>query len=551
MAEIVQDIFLTPPILVARLGGSTTPLAAYIWAASPNPRNDDDTAILPDWSLNVLPDGSVEPFKPDSIRFRDGNLIRPVCPFVELWAQLGEPGSAPAAWRDAPVTEALLARFGLDLSAVAFTVDAGNAKVARRTLNRDLLYGLFPSVKLRGDQHAPVSLLAGSPPAVAKPMIPRERSIPLGSIQVIRPRANPAAGTAPWPNSIDLEVLRLRFTPAAGAFYGPLQASIATPESPVPALSAANAFLDPSAGWFNSRASGGGFVIPGDTFDFFESGGNQFALGVIDDTCEVRISAALSVAQSGPRSLSAHANVFVAPPDFAPDRRPFLSLADELNDRSAAAADRNGAMSADDRAIWVQDLFERVYETVSLFNVDFWRATRGLRPLDGARLAATPIAGDGIVPVDQALGGQDALRDRNVSIPAITSDVPLPLSQRARDRHRSLSDLQTLTNFIVADPARLKALVRGPYEAEAGEDGGSTTMRMPPFMRASNANPLTLAAWQFDLLMQWAGEQSVAPAAPPAAAAVAVAAKRGPVAEPVALSVAAAKRQAEVLARLG
>ena len=28
-------------------------------------------------------------------------------------------------------------------------------------------------------------------------------------------------------------------------------------------------------------------------------------------------------------------------------------------------------------------------------------------------------------------------------------------------------------------------------------------MQMPPFMRASNAEPLTLAKWQYDLLMAW------------------------------------------------
>jgi hypothetical protein len=45
-------------------------------------RSDGATVLVPDWSLNVLLDGSVEPLKPDAIRFRDGALIRPVCPFI-------------------------------------------------------------------------------------------------------------------------------------------------------------------------------------------------------------------------------------------------------------------------------------------------------------------------------------------------------------------------------------------------------------------------------------------------------------------------------------
>ena len=28
-------------------------------------------------------------------------------------------------------------------------------------------------------------------------------------------------------------------------------------------------------------------------------------------------------------------------------------------------------------------------------------------------------------------------------------------------------------------------------------------MRMPPFMRNSNAYPLTLSVWQYELLMEW------------------------------------------------
>ena len=40
----------------------------------------------------------------------------------------------------------------------------------------------------------------------------------------------------------------------------------------------ANAFLDSGAGWFNSTAQGGGFVVPGDTFDFFQVGQTQHAL---------------------------------------------------------------------------------------------------------------------------------------------------------------------------------------------------------------------------------------------------------------------------------
>ena len=88
MAEIIQEIFCDPPIAIARLGGSTAPLEAYTWTTPPNPRTDSETIITPDWSLRVLPGGTVEPHKSASITFRDGNLIRPVCPFIEVHARL-------------------------------------------------------------------------------------------------------------------------------------------------------------------------------------------------------------------------------------------------------------------------------------------------------------------------------------------------------------------------------------------------------------------------------------------------------------------------------
>ena len=71
MAEktFIQSIFIDPPIAIARLGGSPAPQDAYEWARSANPRTEGDTVIVPAWSLNRLPDGSVEPIMPVGIRF--------------------------------------------------------------------------------------------------------------------------------------------------------------------------------------------------------------------------------------------------------------------------------------------------------------------------------------------------------------------------------------------------------------------------------------------------------------------------------------------------
>lgn len=550
MAETIQQIFCDPPISIARLGSSSTPLDAYIWSEPANPRADGNTIIVPAWSLRVNVDGSFQPVMPDSIIFRDGDAIRPICPFVELHAWLGEPGSGPNTWRETPLTPDLLARFGASVSAITLTVTAMNRKAARRRRDQDLVYGTFPPVVVRGDQHTFVPLRGISPPNAARAMIPLGRHIPLGGIQMLKSMP-PTSGSPPWNGIVDTAVLRFRVTPAQGLFYGPPRAAQPTSESLIPAVEPANAFLDPDAGWFGQSGDGGGFVQPGDTYDMVRPESQQEptppSLGVIDDTCEIWVEVTLTLPNAA--SLAAHASVFVAPPDFAPDRRPFLSLADELNDRSAARARPPGSDQLDD---WVEDLFERIYETVSMMNVDFWRARRGLQPLTGTRLAGTTIAGDDVVPPDRAMGSLDALRDRDFAIAAPSTDVPLPLSEHARSRHRTLSGIGELRDLVARQPDRLKALIRQPFEVEDGEQSGNvTTMRMPPFMRQSNALPLTLAGWQYDLVMQWASA-AVRPTIPIAAAPIvaAVSSPAPPTDEP-GFAERSAARRAAVLARMG
>jgi hypothetical protein len=528
MVDAIQSIFIEPPIAVARLGGSTVPQDAYLWAETSDPRADGDNAIAPAWSLNVLPDGSIEPTKPTEIRFRDGALIRPVCPFFEVWALVGEASSAAETWREVPLTLTLLAQHRMNISALTIRVDAHNLKAARRTRNPQLGFGTHPAVEITGDQHQPVVLFGVSSPGAKPPMIPNGRNIPLGSVQVLRSQPNPP--DVEWKDFVNLETIRLRFTPGRGQFYGPPQATRTTSALRFPAVEAANGFLDPKAGWFGARMTG--IVQPSDTYDGSERNNNTGpSLGVVDDTCEARIEVSLMLPRSR-TPLRAGANVFVGPPDFGPDRRPFLSLSDELNDRSADAASRSAAMNATQRDAWVEDLFERIYETVSLFNVDHYRSARGIT-LTGDRLAP-PLAQDGVPVPRRAMGGEDKLRNPLYTVPAPTPNEPLPLSKHARRQHRAISDLQNLRDFVLQTPGRIQTLVRAPFQVERGEDTAErSTMRMPPFMRQSNALPLTLSNWQYQLLMDWVAVLEAAGAAPHAG-----------------LSEAASRRRDAVLARV-
>ena len=550
MASRLQAIFIDPPIAVARLGGSDIPMDSFRWTDARDPRLQ--TVVFPDWSLDVDQDGFVTPRMPESLTFRDGGLIRPVAPFFELWGLNGEDRSDPATWQQVPLTADLLNSLG---GTFTLTVDAQNRKAARRARNPNLVFGTFPPVSIAGDHHKAVALVASSPPGLVHPMIPRgSPGIPFGSVQVTRPQAQPAAGSVAWASSVRVDIARFRFTPAKGEFYGPVgidrerfPGRFRESGSGIPRE---NAFLDGHAGWVGTRQTP--WIEPADTFDGTESSRDRNPLGgpsvgIVDDTCSAIFTITLTLPNRAP--LTARACGFVSPPDFAPDRRPFLSLADELNDRSSRAIP---ASSPDELDSWVRDLFERIYETASLFNLDFWRFARGIA-IPGTGRLERQIAGDTVRRPEVAMGGLDKLRDPDQPIrEAASNDVPLPLTERARQRHRELAELESLRVLTQEKPLRLAQLVRPPFtmtvanpnepqdvQRSVNEGGDLTNMQMPPFMRNSNANPLTLSNWQYNLLMRWAGElharQVAAPTFPVSSAP---------------LSDRAAARQRRVLARL-
>lgn len=512
MARTIQAIFIDPPIAVARLGGSNAPQDAFRWVEAVNPRSDGNTVIAPWWTLDILGDATVEPRMPTSIRLRDGELIRPVAPFFEIWALVGEPGSPPSQWREEPLTPKLLHAYRTDESALTIQIDAKNRKAARRIVDDNLVFGTFPPLTVRGDDHSVQTLRGTSPPDAPVAMIPDGQFIPLGTIQVLRSRDQPHDSGAAWENEVNVEVIRFRYIPARGRFYGPPEAAVdAGKDKHGIAVEEINAFLDPEAGWFNRKSEQ--TIEPSDTYDTMvpdPNAENKPSLGVVDDTCEARVTVTLTLPGKGRTPHVACANIFVGPPDFAPDRRPFLSAADELQDRGIGMAERNAALSDSEREKWVQDLFERIYETVSLFNLDHFQNLRGV-VLEERNMRKIPLRGDHVVkPARGAMTNRDKLRTDSDTVPQRSSVMPLPLYELARTRHLSIQDIDELKALIDKYPDRLEKLIRQPFQVQDGETGDRSTMRMPPFMRNSNSFPLTLSVWQYNLLMQWV--ESVRPA---------------------------------------
>jgi hypothetical protein len=83
-AKEIESICFRPPLAIGRVGGGDTPLDACAWDTDRTIHGAHRTIIRPAVSLEVLTDGSLRPYLPNAIQFRDRGLLRPVAPFFEL-----------------------------------------------------------------------------------------------------------------------------------------------------------------------------------------------------------------------------------------------------------------------------------------------------------------------------------------------------------------------------------------------------------------------------------------------------------------------------------
>lgn len=486
---------------VARLGGSDTPLASFTWVEDPTTHGAGNTVIQPATSLEVQQDGSVRPFLPIAIQFRDGNLLRPIAPFFELWAKVK--GQADPV----PLTSTLLESSGGSVDGVAYTVSVGNRKAARRTGDDSCAY--VAQIAVTGNDHDRHQLLASS--QGEPPLVFANSPIPLGQFQAILPKPGMALG-------IDLDQLRVRFTPATGQVYGaPGATSDVDPETNQrhEMVPAAHRILNPASPWVGYNA-GGAFnnPVPADTYDGADRGDSR-SFGVVDDTCDGLIEA---VVTAGGARLRAIARVFCAPPDFAPDRRPFVSLADDLIDRDPPSVEPQEDVA--DALQRLADLFQRAFETASLANVDATRqrsigtnqGTQGSRNVTG-----TPaILNDSMTRRDQPYYRKD-----QTDIPAPTSDERVPFHDTAIEMHGPLADADDLALFLRTMGPHVKRIIRPPYGTfqELAANPSPTAapnpqhrdprilrdtlhdMRMPPYMIDSDGGSMSLTQRQYKFLM--------------------------------------------------
>jgi hypothetical protein len=515
----IQELYFLPPLALARVGPGETPLDCFHWATNPLLEGGNHSIIEPAVTMLVEADGSVSPYMPATIRFRDVGGLRPVAPFFELWVRTREVVGSQDRITDQALSLDLLARLGSSLQGLRYRITVGNKKAERRTLWPAA--GFFASVTVRGDDHARKSLLACSPfNSGETPLVDPARPIPLGTFQVIKPVPG-------FSHGVDLSAIRMRFTPAKGEVYGPANVTVGVAKTLVEGVvmppqviegrmyeivPEKNCILNVGTPWQSYLRDQPGQCDPqpSDSFDG-AANGNLQSFGIVDDTCDGLLEAWLVA--NGLR-YRATARVIVGPPDYAPDRRPFVSLADDLADRDLlpVTVDAHTLEETEDEIV---DLFQRVFNTAGAINLDQER----VRGLGGQPSTDFPN-----LPKTDCRSMTKNDKPFVDYIPDLlgepTARAPLPYAAVATTVHGMLTDADTLLDVLRTKAKHIKQLIRPPFGRfqELDQEPGATPkqtfrdprvfrdtlhdMRMPPYFRDCDENPLSLTWRQYQTLMK-------------------------------------------------
>lgn len=377
----IEAIRILPPIAIGRLGSATEPLVAYEIEADPEhpldiPRIKGAKTLVVDRDS-----GEIEKsFVPTVVSFKEESTvdgepveqIRPVAPFLEVWAQV-------VGDRWVPLTLDLLAQNGLTPADLSWQATVANRKVARRTADEnDQVTAITPVFSTHQAQP-----LRGHCPN----FVDAEVFIDLGEVQYIKP-------TPQYPE------IRLRFTPAQGKIYGPqldpseLQSIYGsdwqdTVWTPPPE----QAVYDPNKGWFEfetDKASGAtGAPQPQSEGDNSErlaaretwppslyaivppgpswlNDNIAVSRGYLDDTCDGVIEVKLKLADGA--VLEAAGRICSGPPAAVPDTVFLRTLADDL-DQVIHGPWVPGSESEEEIRQRALDIVRRAFDTVRYLNV--------------------------------------------------------------------------------------------------------------------------------------------------------------------------------------
>jgi len=328
---VITEVRILPPLAIARLGAAPSPMDNYDVLVDPErPLGMRTLRAAPTLRVDATTGAITAATTPDTMRFTDAGRVRPVAPFLEVWARV-DGGDLE------PLTTTVLAADGLDASDVQWQVDVANHKAARRTGDAD---DRITATTGPLSDHAPHRLDGTSPNFWAGTVVP------FGSVRYIRP-------------TDDFPEIRLRFTPAAGHVYG---ASTTAPAGPSTDPNLRAVVYDATrGGWARHVDGADGTPSPTAPGGIYAAGAGGVSRGYLDDACDGVVRVTLT---TGGQERSALARVGSGPPAYSPQSMPIRSVLHELEQVLHGPS----VAPADARAADVEEIVRRAFESVRLMH---------------------------------------------------------------------------------------------------------------------------------------------------------------------------------------
>lgn len=455
----ISALRILPPFAIARFGSSPQPLEAYE-LETPSETPLDYRRIVPRETFEVDPaSGAITRcYTPDHILFRDGERIRPVAPFLEVFA-------CTDADTLEPLTLELLRREGIAPDALQWTASVANLKVFRQTgdvkdkVRAEIRFSDHELHELRGRAE---NFLEG-------------KFIPFGNLRYIRP-------TEEFPE------IRLRFTPAQGLVYGcSLKRSDIDAKGEIDDKTFEGhedrIVYDVSRGtWRNFQADSNSPTLPNpsDIYQGIWPDDQPLPIGwgYLDDVCDGRIS--VEMTSNDGRRFTASAWVSSCMPNFAPDSQPIRTVADELEQLILGPEIADEEVSVDAAA----EIVRRALETIRLMNT--------------AAMNANTIRGR--TNVASTLYRQDANDYGRLWAPGMAASLVDNAAVRLL-HERVYAALKSGSAPWFAE------VLRKPEEV--GDLSDKARRKMPPMLRGADGLALTLTRRQISKIVKAAATQAL------------------------------------------
>jgi hypothetical protein len=478
----IRELRILPPFAIGRLGSASEPLDNFTIEDDPDhPLGFRRIKGAPTLVVDEAT-GEIRGTREETPTFKQGKQIRPVAPFLEVFA-LTDGDTLE------PLTLDLMRRHDVDESKISWRVVVANRKVFRRTGNEDDIVTADTKCFFG---HAPRQLQGHC----ANFVRPADDFIDFGHVRFIKP-------TSEFPE------IRLRFTPAKGLIYGPDKTQDGKPDRVIPSE---RAIYDATKGWrdFGSDDDGSEDPAKPDAFHNETLPPALYAIsspapswlhhnvaisrGYLDDACDGFVEVRLTV---GGKELTATARICAAPPALVPDSLFVRNLADDLDQVINGPAVPDDEPDAVTRAR-AEDIVRRAYETVRFMNVAV---------MNGNNFRGRPALALDSMPEEEAADTQRAIRP--VMAPGTVDTLAI----------MTLHEQVFAALRGRAAPWFLR-LLRQPNEVADFTDRGRR--KMPALMCGADNNYLALTHRQIDTIRK-AGEQApfeVAGRAPPKPAAL-------------------------------